>query len=88
MQMSSGTGLVPSFVAMASATGATISTVATLSTNAEIRPANTDSATATHMMLGVFFSSRSAMRSGILDAMNSETVPIVPASIMSTFQSI
>ena len=88
MQMSSGMGLVPSFVAMASATGATMSTVATLSTNAEISPAKTDSATATHRMLGVLFRRRSAMRSGILEAMNSDTVPIVPASIIRTFQSI
>ena len=88
MQISSGTGLVPSRVAIASATGATISTVATLSTNAEIKPANTDSATATHMMFGVLRSRRSAIRSGIFEAMNSETVPIVPASIIRMFQSI
>ena len=88
MQMRSATGLVPRRVAMASATGATIRTVATLSTNAEIKPANTDSATATHMTFGVFFSSRSAMRSGIFDVMNSDTVPIVPASIIRMFQLI
>ena len=88
MQMSSATGEVFSFLAMDSATGAIIRTVATLSTNADTTPAKTDSATATHMTLGVFCSSRSAMRSGIFDSMNSATVPIVPASIRRTFQSM
>ena len=88
MQMSSATGDRFSFFAMASATGAIIRTVATLSTNADTTPANTDSATATHMTLGVFCSRRSAMRSGILDSINSATVPIVPASIRRTFQSM
>ena len=88
MQMSSATGDTLSFFAIDSATGAIIRTVATLSTNADTTPANTDSATATHMTLGVFCSRRSAMRSGIFDSMNSATVPIVPASIKSTFQSM
>ena len=88
MQMSSATGDILSFFAIDSATGAIIRTVATLSTNADTTPANTDSATATHMTLGVFCSRRSAMRSGIFDSMNSATVPIVPASIKRTFQSM
>ena len=88
MQMSSATGDILSFFAIDSATGAIIRTVATLSTNADTTPANTDSATATHMTLGVFCSRRSAMRSGIFDSMNSATVPIVPASIRRTFQSM
>ena len=88
MQMSSATGDILSFFAIDSAPGAIIRTVATLSTNADTTPANTDSATATHMTLGVFCSRRSAMRSGIFDSMNSATVPIVPASIKRTFQSM
>ena len=88
MQMSSATGDILSFFAIDSATGAIIRTVATLSTNADTTPANTDSATATHMTLGVFCSRRSAMRSGIFDSINSATVPIVPASITSTFQAM
>ena len=88
MQMSSATGDILSFFAIDSATGAIIRTVATLSTNADTTPANTDSATATHMTLGVFCSRRSAMRSGIFDSINSATVPIVPASIRRTFQSM
>jgi len=88
METSSGTGEMSSRSAIASATGATIRTVATLSTNAEIMPANRDSATATHMTFGVFLSSLSAIRSGIFDSMKNETVPIVPASIMRTFQLI
>ena len=88
MQMRSATGDILSFFAIDSATGAIIRTVATLSTNADTTPANTDSATATHMTLGVFCNRRSAMRSGILDSINSATVPIVPASIRRTFQSM
>ena len=88
MQMSSATGDILSFFAIDSATGAIIRTVATLSTNADTTPANTDSATATHMTLGVFCRRRSAMRSGIFDSINSATVPIVPASIKRTFQSM
>ena len=73
---------------MARPTGAIISTVATLSTKAETTPAKRDMATATHMTLGVFFKIRSARRLGILDSMKRATVPMVPASIMRTFQSI
>ena len=48
MAMISGIGLVFSCFATARPTGATISTVATLSTNAEIRPEKMDSTTAAH----------------------------------------
>ena len=63
-----------------------MSTVATLSTNAEIRPENRLSATMAHWTFGVIFSSPSAMRRGILLSMNSSTMAMVPVSIMSTFQ--
>ena len=86
IEMIMGTGLVLIFFATASPTGATMSTVATLSTNAEIRPENRLSATMAHWTFGVIFSSPSAMRRGILLSMNSSTMAMVPVSIMSTFQ--
>ena len=48
MAITSGTGEIFSCFATASPTGATISTVATLSTKAEITPANRPSTTAAH----------------------------------------
>ena len=66
MAMITGTGLVFSFFATASPTGATISTVATLSTKAEMMPENRLSATTAHWTLGTFCSSFSAMRAGML----------------------
>ena len=88
MQISMATGDIFSFLQMASPTGAIMRTVATLSTKADTMPANRDMATATHITLGVFLSIRSARRLGILDSMNRNTVPMVPASIMRTFQSM
>ena len=88
MEMSIATGEMPSFFAIARPTGAIMSTVATLSTNAETTPANSDIATTTHITFGVFLRISSAMRLGIWDWMNSETVPIVPASIRRTLKSI
>ncbi len=82
------TGEIFSFFAIARPTGAIMSTVATLSTNAETTPANSDITTTTHITLGVFCISNSAMRLGIWDWMNSETVPMVPASIKSTLKSM
>ena len=49
------------------ATGATIRTVATLSTKAEISPANRDRAMMTHFTLGILSMMWSAIRAGILD---------------------
>ena len=63
------TGEIFSFLQMASATGATITTVATLSMKAEIRPANRDIYMVTIMTLGALSSRRSAIRSGILESM-------------------
>ena len=48
-----GTGEVFTFLQKASATGAIISTVATLSTKAETIPAKRESATTTHFILGI-----------------------------------
>ena len=80
------TGFIFSFLQISIPTGASIRTVATLSTNAEIRPENRLSATMAHWTFGVIFSSPSAMRRGILLSMNSSTMAMVPVSIMSTFQ--
>ena len=81
------TGEIFSFLEMASPTGASISTVATLSTKADTSPANSASAMMSHFTLGSTATSRSDRRFGILDRMNRSTVPMVPASIISTFQS-
>ncbi|OPZ66845.1 MAG: hypothetical protein BWY81_01644 [Firmicutes bacterium ADurb.Bin467] len=88
MQMIAGTGEMPSFLQIASATGAIIRTVATLSTNADTKPANSEMATVIHMTFGILAMMASLMRLGIFESMNRNTVPIVPAIIMSTFQSI
>ncbi len=82
-----GTGETFNFFAMVKATGATMSTVATLSIKAEIMPANRDKAMIAHLTLGVLRIIKSASRAGILDSINKETIPIVPAIIMMTFQS-
>ena len=81
------TGEIFSFLAMATPTGASISTVATLSTKADTRPANRARAMMSHFTLGSRATSRSDRRLGMLDRINRSTVPMVPASISSTFQS-
>ncbi len=73
---------------MFTATGATINTVATLSTKADITPANNASATIAHFTFGTQLIILSASREGILDSMKNPTTPIVPAIINITFQSI
>ena len=81
------TGEIFSFLAMAIPTGASISTVATLSTKADTRPANNASAMMSHLTLGSRAARRSDRRLGILERIKRSTVPMVPASISSTFQS-
>ena len=88
MPMMKGTGLVFSFLQICMATGATISTVATLSTKAEMTPENRDSATAAHMTLGTLSIIRSASSSGILLSINRATRPMVPAIISRTLKSM
>ena len=88
MAMTIGTGLIFSRLEMAMATGATISTVATLSTKAEMSPANRASITTAHFTLGTWARRISAIRAGIRDSMNRDTMPMVPAIIISTFQSM
>ena len=83
-----GTGFVFNFLQISRATGATISTVATLSTNAEIIPAKSAMATAAHLTFGTFSIIKSASNSGILLSMNRATIPIVPAIISKTLKSI
>ena len=84
--MIKGTGLVLSFLQISRATGAIISTVATLSTNAEIIPANSESATAATITFGQQDKTRSASSSGILLSIKSATRPMVPAIMSSTFK--
>ena len=88
MPMMKGTGLVLSFLQISKAMGATIRTVATLSTKAEMMPANRASATAAIWTLGTFSMMRSARRAGILLSMNSWTRPMVPAIISRTLKSM
>ncbi len=82
------TGEIPCFLAILMATGATISTVATLSTKAEMMPENRDKATMAQRTVGVFSRIMSASKAGMRDSMNKETIPMVPAIIKITFQSI
>ena len=84
MAMSTGTGEMCSLRAMARPTGATISTVATLSTKALMNPANSASIHTAQRTSGTRTMSISARRAGILLSMNSATVPMVPAIISST----
>ena len=86
--MIDGTGLIFSFLAIVRAIGATIRTVATLSTKAEMSPAKTASEMTAHLTFGVFWMILSAIRAGIFDSMKSETSPIVPKIIRITFHSI
>ena len=65
MEIMNGTGLVSSFLQTAMATGATIRTVATLSTKAEMIPAKRLRQTAAHCTLGTRSIIHSAMRSGL-----------------------
>ena len=88
MDMIMGTGLMPIRLAMARATGATIRTVATLSTKADIMPANNASAMMAQHTLGTWAMIMSASLAGIFDSMNMETMPIVPAIIRSTLKSM
>ena len=75
MAISTGTGEIFSFLEIASPTGATISTVATLSTNALTTPANSASTVTAHLTLGTFTISTSARYAGIRLSMNSVTMP-------------
>ncbi len=77
-----------SFFAIFNATGATISTVATLSTNADITPAKMANAIVAHLTSGILSIRTSAISAGIFESMKRDTMPIVPAIISITFQSI
>ena len=82
------TGEKSSFFAVASATGAIIRTVATLSMKADISALKSERNMTVHFMLGALLVMISASREGIPESMNRETVPMVPAIIMITFQSM
>ena len=64
-----GTGLILSFLQIAMPTGATMSTVATLSMKAETMPAKSDIRIVTHITFFARRSSMSAIRFGIWDSM-------------------
>ncbi len=87
MAMSTGTGDRFSRRAMASPTGATISTVATLSTKALMNPASSASTDTAHRTSGTWAMSSSASRAGILLWIKRKTVPIIPAIISRTLKS-
>ena len=84
MAMITGTGEIFSLRAMARPTGATMSTVATLSTNALMTPAKSASTHTAHWAFGTRTISCSARRAGIRLRMNSDTIPMVPDIISST----
>ena len=84
MEINTGTGEIFSFLEMASPTGATIKTVATLSTKALITPAKRAKAVTAHLTLGTFVIRSSARRAGIRLSINRVTVPMVPPIISST----
>ena len=86
--MIAGTGEIFNLREMVMAIGATMSTVATLSTNAEMTAANTDKAMMATFRLGDFSMILSARSAGIFDSMKMATSPMVPAIIMMTFQSM
>ena len=69
MQMIDETGEMLTFLQKARATGAIMSTVATLSTNAETMPAKSERQTIAHLMFGIFEMRMSDMSCGIFDSM-------------------
>ena len=81
-------GFILSFLLISSPTGASISTVATLSTKAEITPEKIDRAITAQQALPTFDKIISASLDGIPVSINKLTRPIVPAIIMITFQLI
>ena len=84
MAINTGTGDIFSFLDMASPTGATIRTVATLSTKALIIPANNARTVTAHFTFGTLDINISARRAGILLSINSVTIPMVPPIIKRT----
>ncbi len=84
MAISTGTGEILSLREIASPTGATISSVATLSTKALTTPANRLSAVTAHRTFGTFAIISSARRAGMRLSMNSVTMHMVAEIISST----
>ena len=84
MAMRTGTGDIFSFLEIARPMGATMSTVATLSTNALITPANRDSTVTAHLISGTLEINISASRAGMRLSINRVTSPMVPPIIRST----
>ena len=82
--ISTGTGEIFSLREMARPTGATISSVATLSTKALTTPAKRLSAVTAHMTFGTFCIISSARRAGMRLSINSVTVHMVAEIISST----
>ena len=88
IDINEGTGDIFSFLDIAIATGAIISTVATLSIKALTIADVTASKTFIHLTLGDIFIIKSDILLGILLSINKLTVPIVPRIINSTLKSI
>ena len=88
MEMMNGTGLAFSFRQMERPMGAIISTVATLSTKAEMTPAKSESATAAHLTLGTRSIIRSERSIGIRLSVKSATSPMVPMIMSRTLKSM
>ena len=84
MAMSSGTGEILSFLAIARPTGATIRRVATLSTKALTTPANTLSAVTAQSTFGTLTIIISASRAGMRLSIKRVTMHIVEEIISST----
>ena len=82
-----GIGDTSAFFATAMPIGAIISTVATLSINAETTPLNTASSTNAMTAFGTFFIRLSASLLGIPESVKIPTVIIMPSSIKITLKS-
>ena len=88
MLMMTGIGEIPSLLHIARPIGATMRTVATLSTKADMTPAKSVSMATAHMVFGTCFIIISDIRRGILLSMNRVTVPMVPAIMSRTLKSM
>ena len=84
MDIITGTGEILSFFDIASPMGATMSTVATLSTKALITPAKRAKTVTAHFTFGTLEISTSERRAGILLSINRVTMPMVPPIISRT----
>ena len=80
------TGEIFRVLHMARATGATISTVATLSINADTMPEKRDMKMVTYMTFEALSRILSARNAGMLESIKYSTMTMVPEIIIKTFQ--